>query len=137
MIISVKFRGTEKIYCFNSDLNLMRGAVYDIEADGYTRYNNPVCIVDITHGSRRGLRTITDAKLIRAPRVPKKYKKIFVNYEKETVVVLWNDNTRTVMKPQDGEEFDVEKGIALCFMKKAYGNRGCFNNAFRDIIVSE
>ena len=137
MIISVIFKGTDKIYRYNSDLNLMKGAVYDIEADGHTRYDNPVSVVDITHGSIRGLRTITDAKLIRAPRVPKKYKKIFVNYEKETVVVLWNDNTRTVMKPQDGDEFDVEKGIALCFMKKVYDNRGCFNNAFRDITVSE
>jgi len=31
----------------------------------------------------------------------------------------------------------LEKGIALCFMKKFFDNRGCYNNAFRDYEISE
>ena len=63
----------------------------------------------------------------------KKNRKIIVNHAKETVCIVWKDGTKTVMRPQPGDKFDAEKGIALAFMKKCYNNRGCFNDAFKDI----
>ena len=39
------------------------------------------------------------------------------------------------MKPQSDDEFDLEKGIAMCFMKRWYDNRGCFNDVFKDVEV--
>lgn len=36
-------------------------------------------------------------------------------------IIFWSDNTKTIVKCMDGEEFDEEKGIAMAFMKKLYG----------------
>lgn len=46
-------------------------------------------------------------------------------------IILWDDGTKTVVKCQDGDTFDKEKGIALCFMKKSLGNRSNFNKIFK------
>lgn len=37
-------------------------------------------------------------------------------------IILWEDDTKTVCKCSEGDEFDVEKGIAMCFLKKMFGN---------------
>ena len=38
-------------------------------------------------------------------------------------IIFWKDGTKTIVKCQNGEKFDAEKGIALCYMKKVLGNR--------------
>lgn len=137
-LVTVKFKGTpNKEYFFNTNLFLMKDGIYEIVADNKTTYDNEVKVVAFYGSqSQKGLRTITEAKLIVAPPKPKKlYKKIYVNREKETICVLWNDGTKTIMRPQLGDTFDMEKGIALCFMKRWYDNRGCFNDVFKDIEV--
>lgn len=136
--VAVKFEGTpNKEYFFNTNLTLMKDGIYEIVADGRTTYNNKVKVTTFFgNKSIKGIRTITEAKLVKAPPKPEKqYKKIFVNTEKETICVLWLDGTKTIMRPQPGDTFDVEKGIALCFMKRWYDNRGCFNDVFKDIEV--
>lgn len=52
-------------------------------------------------------------------------------YDKATVV-FWEDKTKTVVVLQDGDTYDKEKAVALCFMKKATGNKGNFNDIFRE-----
>ena len=134
--VSVIFEGTPyKKYYYNTKLDLLEGGFYKIVADNTTAYDNFAYVWAIEKGNCDSqYREITSAELIKAPPKPKKrYKKIVVNYEKETICIVWKDNTRTVMKPQPGDTFDVEKGIALAFMKKCYDNRGCFNDAFKDI----
>lgn len=37
-------------------------------------------------------------------------------------IVFWNDGTKTVCKCSKVDTFDAEKGIAMCFMKKIFGN---------------
>ncbi len=48
-----------------------------------------------------------------------------------TTIVKWKDGTKTVVKCQEGDCFDPEKGIAMCFTKKALGNKGNFNNVLK------
>ncbi len=137
-IVVVEFEGTpNKKYLFNTTLNLIVNGIYEIVADNRTTYDNRVKIVEAYPAQRKKhLRVITEAKLVQAPPKPgKPYKKIIVNVPKDTVCVIWRDGSKTVMKPQPGDTFDYEKGIALCFMKKAYNNRGCFNDVFKDIEV--
>ena len=137
MIVTVIFgQNGYKKYRYNTDIKMCVNGIYDITTDGGYTYSTYVKVVDIKNGSDKSLRTIYEAKLISAPKRPKPYKKIVVNEEKETVCVLWLDGTRTVMKPQPGDVFDFEKGIAMCFMKKCFDNRGCFNEAFRDLSES-
>ena len=68
-------------------------------------------------------------------RVPDPIKKVVFNYP--ATIVFWKDGTKTVVKCQYGEAYDKEKGIALCFMKKFFGNKGNFNDIFRKYIEEE
>lgn len=52
-------------------------------------------------------------------------------------IVIWNDGTKTVVKCQDGDEYDPEKGLALCCMKKMFGNKGKFNDVMRELVKGE
>ena len=137
-IVQVKFEGTpHKTYAFNTDLYLMKDGIYEIVADNRTNYDNKIKVTGIYPNQKDNrLRTITSAKLIQAPKKPEKlYKKIIANIDKETICVLWRDGTKTVMRPQPEDTFDLEKGVAMCFMKRWYDNRGCFNDVFRDVEV--
>lgn len=57
------------------------------------------------------------------------YEKIIFN--DPATIVIWKDGTKTIVKCQNGEAYDREKGVAMCFMKKAMGNKGNFNDIFR------
>ena len=48
-------------------------------------------------------------------------KKIIVN--PPATIIFWKDGTKTVTKQIGKYEFDLEKDIAVCFMKKALKNR--------------
>ena len=137
MIVKVYFGSGSKIYAYNTNLNLMLGGTYDIVSSGSNGsrgYDSYVTIMCIEPGYDPMLRTITEARIIKYPRRPEKpYKEVIVNKPKRTICVVWKDGTRTVMKPHPDDEWDEEKGIALCFMKKTFDNRGCYYNTFRDI----
>ena len=49
-----------------------------------------------------------------------KVKRVIVN--KPATIVFWSDGTKTICKCAEGDTFDAEKGIAMCFMKKIFGN---------------
>ena len=54
-----------------------------------------------------------------------------VIFHDPATIVIWGDNTKTVVKCQNGDVFDKEKGLALCIAKKYLGNKSNFNNEFR------
>lgn len=138
--IIVKFKGTEKRYIYKTRLNLMVGAIYDITADNSKTYNNPVLIEEINEKAPKNysyaypMREITNAILIQAPRRPTANVKIIINEKKKTTVAIWGDGSKTVVKCQPGDEFDAEKGIAMCFVKRSFNNRGCYNDWMREVI---
>lgn len=61
-------------------------------------------------------------------------KKIILN--DPATIILWADGSKTVVKAHN-EDFDAEKGIAMCFMKRACGNKGSFNNVFKKWIPDD
>lgn len=136
-IIKVRFKNYYKEYYFKTNLDFINGGTYYIVADNKTKYDTPVFIVDndipkcmVSYIGE--IRTITSAKLICAPPKPDGFfEKIWVNKEKKTVVIKWCDGVKTKVKCQDGDSFDAEKGIALCFMKRFFGNRGCYNDVLK------
>lgn len=138
--IIVKFKGTEKRYIYKTRLNLMVGAIYDITADNSKTYNNPVLIEGINEKAPKNynyaypMREITNAVLIQAPRRPTANVKIIINEKKKTTVAIWGDGSKTVVKCQPGDEFDAEKGIAMCFVKRSFNNRSCYNDWMREVI---
>lgn len=59
-----------------------------------------------------------------------------VIFNNPATIILWADGTKTVVKCQDGDQFIPETGIAMCFMKKALGNKSNFNNTFKKHVPS-
>ena len=67
----------------------------------------------------------TTAKSVSAPSI----KKVIFNYP--ATIVLWSDGSKTVVKCQDGDVYDPEKGLAMAISKKALGNKGNYCNEFK------
>lgn len=60
-----------------------------------------------------------------------------VIYNEPATIVMWSDGTKTVVKCQDGDYYDPEKGLAMCIAKKALGNKGNYNNVFKKFACEE
>lgn len=54
-----------------------------------------------------------------------------VHFNPPVTVVLWEDGTKTIVRAQEGDDFDPEKGLAMAISKKALGNKGNFNEVFK------
>lgn len=54
-----------------------------------------------------------------------------VIFNEPATIILWGDGTKTVVKCIEGETFDPEKGIAMAFMKHAYGDKGRYFNSIK------
>lgn len=142
-LVSVRFKNSygwgPTEYSFFTELPLVEGAIYENvkTADG-SSYDNPIGVVKVSTNLKDTpnfkIKTITEVKPISVPAKPKFINNIYINEEKKTVCVLWTNGEKTIVKCQPGEEFDAEKGIALCFMKRAYKNRGCYNDVFKEYI---
>lgn len=52
-----------------------------------------------------------------------KYKAKQVIFNPPATVVLWTDGTKTVVKCDPEDTYDKRTGLALCYMKKALGNK--------------
>lgn len=57
-----------------------------------------------------------------------------VIFNDPATIVYWKDGTKTVVKCQDGDVYDKEKGLAMCVTKKFFGNKGNFNKVFNKFI---
>lgn len=138
-VITVTFGSNPKMYEYLTDLDLIIGATYHIIADNITGYSTPVTVHSISNTAHfKQLRTITHATLVSAPARPNdNIKLVNFNKDKGTTVVVWADGTKTIVKCQPEDVFDPEKAIALCYMKRFFGNRGCFNEVFKKYIPAE
>lgn len=54
-----------------------------------------------------------------------KIKRIIFN--PPATVIIWEDDTKTVVKCSEDDEFNPEIGVAMCYMKKIYGSRHAFS----------
>ena len=60
-----------------------------------------------------------------------------VIFNDPATIVFWEDGTKTVVKCQDGDEFDPEKGLAMAIIKKVYGNKGSYCNKLKKWLPKE
>lgn len=56
-------------------------------------------------------------------------KDVIFNYP--ATIVLWTDGTKTVVKAQDDDVYDPEKGLAMAICKKIGGNKWSYYNKFK------
>lgn len=50
-----------------------------------------------------------------------------VIYHDPATIVFWDDETKTVVKCQPGDQFDPEKGLMAAMLKRYLGNDNTFN----------
>ena len=60
-----------------------------------------------------------------------------VIFNEPATIVIWKDGTKTVVKCQEGEGYDPEKGMAMAISKKALGNKGNYCEVFKKWLPDE
>lgn len=60
-----------------------------------------------------------------------------VIFHDPATIIYWEDGTKTVVKVQNGEKFDPEKGMAMAICKKTHGNDGSYYEAFKKFLPKE
>ena len=59
-----------------------------------------------------------------------------VKFNPPATIVFWTDNTKTVVKCK-GEDYDPEKGLAMCICKKVLGDKGNYYEVFKKWLPKE
>ncbi|MBO4703930.1 MAG: hypothetical protein J5617_03805 [Bacilli bacterium] len=52
-------------------------------------------------------------------------------------IVFWQDGTKTMVRQQENDILDKEKGLAMAIAKKVYGNKSNYNNVLKRWIFGE
>lgn len=60
-----------------------------------------------------------------------------VIFNPPATIILWGDNTKSVVKCQPGDTFDAEKGFVLAYLKKLLGNDNTFNKEINKWVYGE
>lgn len=60
-----------------------------------------------------------------------------VIFNDPATIVFWNDGTKTVVKVQDDDTFDPEKGLTMAISKKFFGNKGNYYNEIKKWLPEE
>lgn len=77
----------------------------------------------------------TSASMHRRTRKPITIKDVIFN--DPATIVFWSDGTKTVVKCQEGDIFDKEKGLAMAISKKSFGNKGNYYENFKTFCSDE
>ena len=60
-----------------------------------------------------------------------------VIFNDPATIIFWDDNTKTVVKCQEGDTFDKEKGFVMAYLKKMLGNDNTFNKEINKWVGGE
>lgn len=101
--------------------NIVLGLDYIGRCDIDMNYINNTIILYLTFGNERRI----DMPVKRPSTAIKK-----VMFNGPATIVYWSDNTKTIVKCMEGEEFDPEKGLAMAICKRLYGDN--FHRIFKD-----
>ena len=109
-----------------------------IPSDSYTMMFN--CVGKIDLAARAEIlnaadKTKRDGIVARATLIPKPTNYLpeikNVKFNGPATIVFWADGTKTVVKCQDGDDYSKEVGLAMCIVKKVFGNTSKYNDIFK------
>ena len=60
-----------------------------------------------------------------------------VIFNEPVTVVMWADGTKTIVRCQENDIYDPEKGMAMAIAKKALGNKGNYCEVFKKWVPEE
>ena len=108
---------------------------YIKESDKSSSANSEKTIADETKGGKNMNRKETTNKSNRkSPDFRGFIKK--VKFNPPATIVFWTDNTKTIVKC-NGEDYDPEKGLAMCISKKFLGDKGNYYEVFKKWLPKE
>ena len=127
----------KKIACIkfydDHDMCIGNGVPVDISAEysslGHTKLSFD-CIDPYFASPRRTLVNQIREGLTLAENWRMKHIKKVIFHDPATIV-YWMDGSKTVVKCQEGEKYDPEKGLAMAISKKVAGNNGSYYKEFR------
>lgn len=132
------------MYTVVKNLNGYEVKVTPDSNDAHIDYVNPIAEIANMIASREGT-LLTEDLTIKADGVkpvcakptvyPFEIKAVQSNRAKNVFTVAWKDGTVTSVHCQPGDDWDDEKALAMCFTKKALGNKGNFNDKFNDALA--
>ena len=85
-----------------------------------------VCAMPLTDVSKA---TISYAKTTVKKNAVPTIKKVVFN--DPATIVIWSDESKTVVKRGERDTYDPEKGLAMCIAKKFLGNKGNYYETFK------
>ncbi len=153
MVVKVTFPSSNREYHYKIGANIILeiGKTYKITNECGHTYNNNVTVIGFLPTSTAATQTIAKAILVekespmksvktppipvniprsrKAPRMADLVKNILFNGP--ATIVFWTDGTKTMVKCHEEDVYDKSKAIALCFMKKMFGNTSEFNEVLR------
>lgn len=136
--------GAPVVYMQFRDTILTLSSIRDIEM--YRNLGSPdelriVC--DAIAGEHIYPTMLNDVRIYN-PAIAPKVKAMFqfpeiknVIFNDPATIVFWADGSKTVVKCQDDDIFDPEKGLAMAISKKVLGNKSNFNNEFKKWLPEE
>lgn len=108
---------------------------YIKESDKSSSANSEKTIADETEGGKNmNLKETTNKSNRKSPDFRGFIKK--VKFNPPATIVFWTDNTKTVVKC-NGEDYDPEKGLAMCISKKMLGDKGNYYEVFKKWLPKE
>ena len=60
-----------------------------------------------------------------------------VIFNDPATIVFWSDGKKTVVRTQNGDQFDPEKGLAMAISKRFLGNQGSYYEEFKKWLPEE
>ena len=104
----------------------------------YNDYENDIRIDYGTYSSIYNRIASDNGSYIKVPSQKQKAMNSITNviFNNPATIVFWSDGTKTVVKCDERDEFDPEKGLAMAICKKHFGG-GFYNDIFKKWIPKE
>lgn len=135
---SINMTTPMEIFAFDY-AHLRVGLVNRISFEGYEKVSrlwvDPLAITD------RTVRRVSYADYYAEKRKQKKIgylpipKKIIVSEDSDVTVVLWDDNTKTIVKCSDRDQYDAYAAYCAAFAKKCYGTNSQLKKTINKLTV--
>ena len=104
----------------------------------YNDYENDIRIDYGTYSSIYNRIASDNGSYIKVPSTKQNAMNSITNviFNNPATIVFWSDGTKTVVKCDERDEFDPEKGLAMAICKKHFGG-GFYNDIFKKWIPEE
>ena len=104
----------------------------------YNDYENDIRIDYGTYSNIYNRIASDNGSYIKVPSPKQKAMNSITNviFNNPATIVFWSDGTKTVVKCDEKDEFDPEKGLAMAICKKHFGG-GFYNDIFKKWIPKE